>query len=53
VVRTPRSGGGHGHGSVCLAEVADGPCGPGGWAGMDWVGPSGSARVGKDRFGFF
>jgi hypothetical protein len=29
VTRTPRSGGGHGHGSACLAGVADGPCGPG------------------------
>jgi hypothetical protein len=53
VARTPRSGGGHGHGSTCLAGVADGPCGPGGWAGMDWVGPSGSAQVEKDRFYFF
>jgi hypothetical protein len=25
----------------------------GGWAGVDWVGPSGSAQVGKDRFCFF
>jgi hypothetical protein len=26
---------------------------PRGWAGADWVGPSGSAQVGKDRFCFF
>jgi hypothetical protein len=52
VVRTPRSGGGHSHGSACLARVADGPCGPRGWAGMDSVGPSGLAQVGKDRFCF-
>jgi hypothetical protein len=47
LARTPRSGGGHGHGSACLARVADGPCGPGGWAGMDRVGPTGSAQIGK------
>jgi hypothetical protein len=53
MVRTPRSGGGHGHGSAYLAGVADGPCGHGGLVGIDWVRPSGSIQVGKDRFCFF
>jgi hypothetical protein len=47
VVRTPRSGGGHGHGSSCLARVTDGPCRHG--MGRDGLGRA--FGLGPDRKG--